>query len=202
MSVLSIASFSPTPSRRGYNHSMGPEIIRQKLREWLSATKQHSDEDVFIEELCILEKKNRADLVHANGRLCGFEIKSEADTLKRWPEQREAYKKVFDEVWLCCHRKHALRASSDADPDVGIIIVDDYGSIAVLHPAKKNKNLGPMELSALLWREELNNLCLENSIPVIRSEKIKEARQRVSASLPLDVIQKKVLSVLKARYSS
>lgn len=181
---------------------MKPHIIREKLRQWVEATGNHRSGDVFIDELCIIDKTNRADLVHANGKLCGFEIKSASDTLKRWPDQRIAYKFVFDEVWICCHGKHAQRVLLDEADDSGIIIVDDFGSLAVLRPAKPNRHLNGYHLSGLLWREDLNNLCRKHGMPVLRSEKIKQTRERISASLPLDAIRHEVLAVLKARYGA
>jgi hypothetical protein len=181
---------------------MKPQIIREKLRQWVEATGEHREGDVFIDELCIIDKTNRADLVHANGRLCGFEIKSEADTLKRWPDQRTAYKLIFDEVWICCHRKHAPHILLDEEDDSGIIIIDDYGSLAVLRPAKHNRHTNGYHLTGLLWRGELDSLCRQHNLPVIRSEKIKDARQRVATSLPLEVVRNAVLAVLKDRYKT
>jgi len=181
---------------------MKPDIIREKLRQWVEAMGHHRNGDVFIDELCIIDKTNRADLVHANGKLCGFEIKSESDTLKRWPDQRIAYKLVFDEVWICCHRKHAARVLLDETDDSGIIIVDDFGSLAVLRPAKQNRHLDGYHLSGLLWREEMDRLCRKHDLPVIRSEKIKQTRERLSTSLPLDAIRHEVLTVLKGRYGN
>ena len=179
-----------------------PETIRHLLRSWVQGAKQHLPGDVLIDELCIVDKTCRADLVHANGQLCGFEVKSEADTFKRWPQQMEAYLRVFDEVWLCCHRKHAVRALDESHPSIGILIVDEYSSIAVLRPARPNKCVVPYDLSGLLWREELDELCASQGLPVLRRERIRDARHRVSTAVPLDVLKAQVLSRLKVRYAS
>jgi hypothetical protein len=178
-----------------------PETIRQLLRTWVTNAKEHHVGDVLIDELCIVDKTCRADLVHANGRLCGFEVKSEADTFKRWPQQMEAYLRIFDEVWICCHRKHAVRALSDSHASVGILIIDEFSSIAVLRPARENKGVIPYDLSGLLWREELDELCIKQGLPVHRRERIREARHRVAESVPLGVLRSQVLERLKVRYS-
>lgn len=178
-----------------------PETIRQLLRSWVAHAKTHLPGDVLIDELCIVDKTCRADLVHANGRLCGFEVKSEADTFKRWPQQMEAYLKVFDEVWICCHRKHAVRALSDCHASIGILIVDEFSSIAVLRPARENKDIVPYDLSGLLWREELDDLCKRQGLPVHRRERIRETRHRVAESVPLDALRLQVLERLKVRYA-
>jgi hypothetical protein len=160
-----------------------PETIRQLLRSWVAHAMTHLPGDVLIDELCIVDKTCRADLVHANGRLCGFEVKSESDTFKRWPQQMEAYLRVFDEVWLCCHRKHAVRALGESHPSVGILIVDEFSSIAVLRPARENKSVMPQGL------------------PVLRRERIREARHRVAKAVPLDALRSQVLDRLKVRYA-
>jgi hypothetical protein len=178
-----------------------PETIRQLLRSWVAHAMTHLPGDVLIDELCIVDKTCRADLVHANGRLCGFEVKSESDTFKRWPQQMEAYLRVFDEVWLCCHRKHAVRALGESHPSVGILIVDEFSSIAVLRPARENKSVMPYDLSGLLWREELDELCVKQGLPVLRRERIREARHRVAKAVPLDALRSQVLDRLKVRYA-
>lgn len=180
---------------------MKPKTIVDNLRIWLHRTRNCAVDDVFIDELCIVDKAHRADLVYANGQLAGFEVKSAFDTLKRWPDQMSAYQQIFDEVWLCCHGKHAKKALEESSPSVGILIVDDYDAIAVLRPAKKNRKVDPFQLTGLLWREELDELCRKSDLSVNRKEKIKEARRRIADALPLDVIKCEVLARLKVRYS-
>ena len=87
--------------------------------------------------------------------------------------------------------------------EVGIIIVDDTKSgLAILRDAKINKNIDSYYLSDLLWRIELDELCLENNLKVIKKEKIKEVRTRISNELPIEIIRQKVLQKLKLRYES
>ncbi|XKM12692.1 sce7726 family protein [Orbaceae bacterium ac157xtp] len=182
----------------------GPDEIRRNIVNWIlsgNSIYEYHDRDVLIDELCFFERKNRADLVYANGKLTAFEIKSKADTLTRWQSQCSAYLKVFDAVWLCCHNKHALKSIEVTPKDVGIIIVDDTKSgLAILRDAKINKSIDSYYLSDLLWRSELDELCVENNLKVIRKEKIKEVRARISNELPLDIIRQKVLQKLKIRY--
>ncbi|CUB01453.1 sce7726 family protein [Comamonas thiooxydans] len=178
-----------------------PEKIRQMLRSWVVNAKDPGPADVLVDELCIIDKTCRADLVHANGKLTGFEVKSEADTLTRWPHQMDAYLRVFDEVWLCCHRKHAVRALSESIPAVGILIVDEYGALAVLRPAQQNKSVNSYDLTGLLWRKELDELCKEQGLSVTRKELIKEVRHRVSNSVSVDLLKAYVLKAIKERYS-
>ncbi|KWF56305.1 sce7726 family protein [Burkholderia pseudomultivorans] len=178
-----------------------PETIRQLLRSWVTRAKEHRPGDVLIDELCIVDKSCRADLVHANGRLTGFEVKSESDSLKRWPQQMDAYLRVFDEVWICCHRKHAIRALDESHSSVGVLIIDELSSIAILRPASENRRVAPYDLSGLLWREELDDLCVKQGLPVVRRERIRDVRHRIAKTVPLDVLRTQVLERLKVRYA-
>lgn len=182
-----------------------PEQIKNNIINWISSGDsiyEYHDNDVIIAELCFLERRNRADLVYANGKLTAFEIKSKADSLTRWQAQCSAYLKVFDTVWLCCHNKHALKSIEITPKEVGIMIVDDTKSgLAILRNAKTNKNIDSYYLLDLLWRIELDELCIENNIKVIKKEKIKEVRARISNELPLSIIRDKVLQKLKVRYA-
>lgn len=177
------------------------DFIKRRLKEWLIRTGDLHEGDVLVEELCFLNKRNRADLVCANGRLSAFEVKSNLDTLARWPDQMQAYLRVFDEVWLCVHSKHVERALASTAAVVGIMVVDDFGGLAVIRMATLNKKLVPFHLTELLWRSELDELCQSHGIPVRRAEGIKAVRERISESISVDSIREHLLISLKSRYS-
>lgn len=179
-----------------------PDQIRLQLRNWVVAHQHHEQSDVLIDELCFVDRSNRADLVHANGRLTAFEIKSAADTMQRWPAQHDAYLRVFDTIWLCIHNKHATKAIELSSPSIGLLLVDDLGGMAVLREPRNNTQVDAYDLTGFLWREELDYLCCEQNLPVIRRERIREARRRVADTLPLELIRSKVLTCLKLRYKS
>lgn len=174
--------------------------IRSSLRQWILENRPSSPGDVLVDELCFLEKRNRADLVHANGHLAAFEIKASSDNLSRWPNQMSAYLRVFEEVWLCVHVKHLQGALKSVGKSVGLLVADDLGGVVMMRPAKENKQIDPFHLSGLLWRIEVDELMRSLGMPVRRSELVKQARERLANDAPLHLIQAKVLSVLKARY--
>lgn len=186
----------------GYNRQMlNPDQIRPLLKQWVTKVMPHESGDVFIEELCFIDKARRADLVHANGKLSAFEIKSHADTLVRWGGQQEAYLACFDEVWLCCHSRHLIKALEVSVANVGILVFDDFSGMVMVRSAKANKRQEKFHLTGFLWREELDRLAREHGVAVRSKELIKTVRQRVSDALPLEVIRTFVLAVLKQRYA-
>ncbi|MDC4364429.1 hypothetical protein NQ654_17275, partial [Acinetobacter baumannii] len=85
-------------------NALGPDEIRINLTNWLKDKAELKHNDMLINELGFynrtpessVETTFRADLVLANGRLVGFEIKSKADSLKRWDKQMLAYSNVFN----------------------------------------------------------------------------------------------------------
>ncbi|RXE48728.1 sce7726 family protein [Chromohalobacter israelensis] len=178
-----------------------PGKIRDVLREWVVETQPHGEGDALINELCFIDKRRRADLVHANGKLSAFEIKSSADSLNRWPGQQDAYLRVFDAVWLCCHSKHVINALEKNHKSVGLMVVDDYYGLAVIKQPSSNRSVSAYDLAGLLWRSELDSLAKANGIEAPRNLKIDEIRQRVSDSLSVTAIRDHVLSRLKVRYA-
>lgn len=178
-----------------------PDHIRELLKTWVAKTMPHADDDVFIGELCFVNKARRADLVHANGQLTAFEIKSAADTLTRWAGQQDAYLSCFDQVWLCCHSRHVEKAFQLTCKSVGMLVVDDLGSIAVVRPAAHNNRRDKFILSGLLWRAELDDICRKHGVQARSSMRIKEVRLQVAEALDWDTIRDEVLNRLKVRYS-
>ena len=180
---------------------LNPDEIRPLLKQWVIKVMPHEPGDVFIEELCFIDKARRADLVHANGKLTAFEIKSHADTLLRWSGQQDAYLACFDEVWLCCHSRHLIKALETSSPNVGILVVDDFSGMAMIRKAKPNNKQEKFHLTGFLWREELDALARLNGIHVKSKELIKAVRLVLSDALQLEDIRNHVLTVLKQRYS-
>lgn len=178
-----------------------PDHIRELLKTWVAKTMPHAGDDVFIGELCFVNKARRADLVHANGQLTAFEIKSAADTLTRWVGQQDAYLSCFDQVWLCCHSRHVEKAFQITCKSVGMLVVDDLGSIAVVRPAAHNNRRDKFVLSGLLWRAELDDICKKHGVQARSSMRIKEVRLQVAEALDWDTIRDEVLNRLKVRYS-
>lgn len=188
---------------------LSPMEIRGKLREWVSANLSSGPDDVLIDELGFvnlrpgrtIDNTFRADLALANGRLVGFEIKSGSDSLKRWPSQCEAYFNVFDEVWLCTHGRHLEKALTMTPKNTGVLLVDDLGGFAILRSAKANESVSAYDITGLLWRDELDEMCLAAGIKCLSRHTKKDVRLKVSQSISIADIRAFALQKLKARKS-
>lgn len=186
---------------------LSPSEIKSLLCCWIEKSFYIGEGDILISEMgfynkspnSTVDKIFRADLALANGRLAAFEIKSGYDSLKRWDTQMSGYLNVFDEVWLCCHGKHLSKAFEMTSKNIGILIIDDLGSIAIVRAARKNQLVNIYDLSGLLWREEINEFCSLSGI-VIKSRMTKrEIRDLLSEQADLISLKKFVLTKIKQR---
>lgn len=193
----------------GKNQVLKPNDIRTALRSWVHDKFELNQSDILINELgfwnkdpnSTIDNSFRADLALANGRLVGFEIKSEKDSLKRWASQMVAYNNVFDEVWLCVHGKHLEGVLSTTNKHIGILLIDDYKSLAVVRPATTNNNNNIYDLSGLLWREELNFLAKIHNIKISSRTTKNEMREILANHLSIDTVRDYVLKQIKIRKS-
>nr|WP_309574583.1 sce7726 family protein [Moraxella osloensis] len=126
--------------------------------------KQHIDDPttLVVEELGLNYGRNRVDIAVVNGELHGYELKSDSDNLLRLPAQVKAYSSVMDKMTLVVGEKHAQEA---------ILIIPDWWGVKVAsmgkngkvslnteRRGKKNRDIIPLELVKLLWKDELISL--------------------------------------------
>ena len=189
------------------DNALGPHEIRGLLSCWLKEKLEIKQNDVLINELGFynknpnssIESTFRADLVLANGRLVGFEIKSKADSLKRWDRQMHAYSNVFNEIWLCCHSSHLKKAIETTAPHIGILMIDDLGSIAIYKNASSNKHIDAFDLTSFLWKDELQKFAKCHNVAIRSSDNKKVIREQIASLVDINLINNYVLKCLKTR---
>jgi hypothetical protein len=81
--------------------------IRHALFAWLRRKHSAQPETKVIEELKVPRPSARVDVAVVNGRLSGFEIKSDRDGLQRLSLQVMAYNRIFDTVSVVVAPAHA-----------------------------------------------------------------------------------------------
>ncbi len=100
----------------------------------------------------------RADLVVLNGRIEGYEIKSDHDSLARLSGQADAYEAVCDRVWLVTTERFAAAAALRLPAWWGILVARRRSDGVVLVRRRAAKGHGKQRgrsLLELLWRREL-----------------------------------------------
>jgi len=133
--------------------------LRRAAYARLFAQVQRREDTLVIDELGLSHGAARVDIAVINGHIRGVEIKAEADTLKRLPEQVVAYGKVVDRATLIASDRHTAAAS--------LVIPDWWGLISAtrakngrvifrrLRAERTNRAVEPFALASLMWRSEV-----------------------------------------------
>lgn len=178
----------------------GDPVVRDLLKRHLVET-QLDDTTVVLDELGLCQGDVRVDVAVVNGELGGFEIKSPADTLARWPKQRRIYSKVVDRAWLVAP-ENTLEAA-EAPPWWGLIrIVETRHQLGlrVVREAAFNSNPDPYSIACLLWRDEaINALAAFGLDRGVRTKRRRLIWERLADHVPLDDLRRAVRAALKVR---
>ena len=156
----------------------------------------------IIEELAVCDGEARVDVAVANGRLCGYEIKSDADTLERLALQQKCYDKTFDTVSIVVGEKFKDRIEECIPNYWGIYVVYEYAGrckIKRKRAAKVNKNIEANSLLELLWKEEIIKLLRNAGIKGISGKNRRLLRQIVIDNFTLKEIRDYTRETIKSR---
>jgi len=107
-------------------------VIKINLIRWLEE-KGFLENAVLINELPVANSSRtkfsrRVDIAVANGKLFGFEIKSEFDSLDRLEGQIELYGRRFDKVFVVCADKFTDKVLEMTNSAVAVIEFESLGN--------------------------------------------------------------------------
>lgn len=131
--------------------------VRSALRATVLARHVNDPGTLVVEELGLERGAFRVDVAVVNGRIHGYEIKSDADTLERLPAQVEGYGRVLDRVTLVVGSRHAEAAQRLVPEWWGIYVAEGEAGQVRLRTARRdraNPGLDLEAVAALLWRDE------------------------------------------------
>lgn len=178
--------------------------VRAALHAKVLAEHHGQADTLVLDELALWYGTARVDIAVINGRIHGFEIKSDRDTLARLAGQARVYNAVLDRVTLVVGSTHyggALRES----PAWWGLKVARQGPRGAIHfedarAAKPNPSQDPVAIAALLWCDELEQLLAEVSAARGYRGKSRDVlSRRAAAVLPLTDLRSAVRARLKAR---
>lgn len=156
-----------------------------------------------LDEMDICMGISRVDIAIINGKLHGYEIKSEQDTLMRLPSQIESYNKVFDTMTIVTSQSHIEKVKELVPSWWGISYVYESNGKLILKNKRKvkdNKNVDPFSIAQLLWKNELIELLESKDIKKGLKSKTRSALCEIVAdNVNPDFIKVFVRSKLKAR---
>lgn len=176
--------------------------IRGPLHLWLQELHRNDSETSIVHELSIPRPSARVDIAVINGELCGFEIKSDRDSLYRLPRQIESFSSVFDRVAVVTTDRHLKSVRSTIPLWWGIYIARPDGTFLTRRKGISNRKLNIQNLLHLLSKAELlavTDACL--SVPCNRHLRRDAIIQIISDSVSPPDIRNAVRCALKKRAS-
>lgn len=180
--------------------------IRIALRQTLNARVARARSAVLLDEFSLSAGRTRADLAVVNGHLCGYEIKSDRDTLERLPDQMRAFNSVFDRMTLVVGWRHAAGAMRLIPAWWGVQLVDTGSRGAVrfstLRVSARNPSQHARAVAALLWRDEAVAAArqLNSSLPT-RALSRRELTDYLAEQMSPSELRLTVCSSIKSRQS-
>lgn len=177
--------------------------VREALRERLQLLHAGDAETRIVEEMGVWSGSVRIDVAVINGELCGFELKSDRDTLDRLSVQSDIYSKVFDRVTLVVGSRHVAQARAMIPNWWGCTVARmKKGRVTLTpeRPAKKNPAPDAHLIAQLLWKDEaLSVLEMNDMARGWRSKSAAEIHGRLASVIPLRQLGEHVRCILKAR---
>lgn len=158
---------------------------------------------VVVQELGLRRSDAVVDVAVVNGSLTGFEIKSDADTLRRLARQAEIYGQILDRVTLVVGQQH-LDAARRAIPKWwGLMVVrvqDEVPILTTVRAGRENPARQVRALVELLWLDEARELLAErDALRGYRTKPRDAVWDRLCEVYSLDEIASEVRRRLKAR---
>ncbi len=192
------------PSAPGYYALMRDADVRSALRATVLARHLRDPSTLVVDELGLDQGAVRVDIAVVNGRLHGYEIKSDADTLDRLPTQAAAYSRVFDRVTLVAGLRHLDKAAALVPPWWGLRAAEANAGGGVrfrcVRPELANPDVDLAAVAALLWREEaLALLVAEGRARGLASKPRRDLCAALVATLPAAQLRRSVRDALKTR---
>lgn len=183
--------------------TLNDPAIRSALHRRLGRVKRHDPSTVIIDELGLRRGHVRLDVAIVNGRLDGYEIKSDRDSTRRLESQVKVYSAVLDRVTLVVGDRFVKSAENLVPSWWGLLHArrqDNRIHIRSLRRTRPNPSRDPRVLVELLWRDSaLDLLERRNAARGLRRKPRSVLWDQVCAHYSLDEIAEVVRASLKAR---
>lgn len=176
--------------------------IRRALRNLLASGATDAD-TLVVNELPIAFGFVKMDVAVLNGRLEGYEIKSDRDRLDRLGRQMELYAPLFDRLTVITAARHLERVRSEVPQWCGISTVDVEDGHMVFtsdRPALSNPDWDVLAVLFLLWQSETITLARAHGLTRIAPDMAKGLVHRhLSRRVDHDILRAAVLDRLRRR---
>ncbi len=183
---------------------MNDALIRESFHRQMLRWHRTFPNTLVLNELGLRHGRCRADIAVINGRLTGYEIKSDEDSLERLTEQIKTYSAVFDHAAVITGARHRDAVLSRLPKWWGVIVCHQGKrggvSFETWRSAGRNARVDPVAVAQLLWKAEAAEILKSLGEP---STLLRQRRsllyERLAAVLGLAQLQHRVRECLKRR---
>jgi len=183
---------------------MNDQLIRESFHRLILHRLHHARDTLVLDELGLRHGKCRADIAIVNGRLIGYEIKSNEDSLRRLEEQIQVYSAVFDRASVITEKRHLESVVARLPKWWGVILCElrrdgDIG-FETVRRGDLNVRVDPTAIAQLLWKAEAAEILESLGEP---PNLLRECRsvlyERLAAAIDLAQLQRRVRDCLRHR---
>lgn len=172
---------------------MNDKSIRKILIAYLQSL---NDEIRIYQEKSI--GNSICDVMVVSDNLTGYEIKSDLDNYNRLNEQIIQYNRFFDYNYIVVSHKH-LQSAQEKVPDFWGIICILEDKVNVVRKASVNQMVKRRSQLSVLWKLELKNILIKNSLPLYAQKEKGYIADKIAASVDSDLLGKQIAHELLER---
>jgi len=177
--------------------------VRQAVHDAVAADHAQAPDTMILHEFGLRHGMARVDVVAVNGAIHGYEIKSDADTLHRLPQQVSIYGEVLDFASIVVGQRHVQPMRQHVPDWWGITIVHSRAGCVRLERervASVNPLQIPTSVAELLWHSEAADILRARGAPAALLRRPRSALyEALAAELGLAGLRDEVRTALKAR---
>jgi len=175
-----------------YKNTIAKKILvgRHRLADATMATELRCD-------------SSKADFVILNGTSTVYEVKTELDNLDRLPSQIQAYRKMFDRVFVVAHDSFVEELEGVVDLDIGILSMTRRGALRQLRASGSHS--GAVDSGCIfdsLRKSEYIPIVERHfgPLPLLPNTKHYSHCRGLFSSLPSAVAHREMVMALKQRF--
>ncbi|MBR3149802.1 MAG: sce7726 family protein [Eubacterium sp.] len=169
---------------------MKDKQIRKILIEYLKAS--NSRIRIFQEKSI---GSSICDVMTVTDCLTGYEIKSDSDNYQRFESQQNSYDRFFDKNYIVVGESHIKSAENKVPSHWGIVCIKS-NNIEVIRTARKNQDVRRRSQLSVLWKLELKNLLIINSMPLFAQKDKGYISDRIAEIVDSDTLGKQIANEL------
>jgi len=173
------------------------------LRKKLTSRYGGRCETVVLDELGVCRGEVRVDVAVVNGKIHGYEIKSDRDSLRRLAGQIALYGKVLDQATLVVGERHFSAAAAMLPEWWGLLLVKSTNNgprFETMRRARMNPARDARALVEFLWLEDSIALLQQHGLDRgVRTKPRRVIWDRICESFDIEVIAAAVRAKLKSR---